>query len=984
MEGFQTQMSRARSTSNSSIGSGSTAPGSPLMSLKEEEDRLVRYNKLLVEYSKCKQKVVVLKQGILKEKERNEQHEKMMRDKEVFVRSSMEKIDFLEFANTKLSKTVTALQDEIQELKSNSGGSWFGGGKKQLAQKDEELKILRIELEAKIQENAHLHTRLSDQRKESNDQSELLNAKLISMKNLLTIKTEEAEEARSSLGAEKQQFFDQNQMLRESISQMEEVLQQNRLEIVEKEKEMTKMNNKLREEVEESKQRLRNKLPFDDSERVEFNFYNLSELQLKQKKRNLELGNRILLSFGDMKDGFKDFHSLVLDRSNKFLASNSNSEGLKGVHKKLNEVFIEHHKVFTQLYEVVDKVVRTWKDEEKMKEEELKELLEAFRRWLNCKKNLLGIELLRLEEENKLKGVSASMQTRNSLLSESHYQIYHHLEAFVLSPLTTLCNFEGPPFTVSKYSQLLESSLIHLDSFEKAFKTLINQINSKANDPEIAEVQFKISSALTDIVSCVRIAFETAGEVPVFPVRGYSFTKEDAKSLSEINLYPSLHKMRNRTSHFLFNLNQVEEPKRISFDEAAKNANTLIEIEEEMRRREEKVKEIQERLANVENEKGNLENELVSFRDDIASRQTQSNSLLSELASTRSKLEKINEQHRSALSEKEEAEKLFKDSLEDKEKQYKVLQEQLKSLQEQRVKAEEKEKARIQQEKERTQQEKERIQQEREKIREEREKVSLLQKEKSELEANLAAANASVAATTAALNAANAEKGEEQPVVIPEPQIIYVQKEAERIVVDTLEQSVQTEEEELPERSESETQTDFMEKPPVAIPQPVVSSPIVETPKTVEKPLVSTETNKDYFLVVMDSNGNQFNSLNVSETDKERERALKEFYDFKLEKVTSQMALLDARSIQLFHAYKQSLSKLQKVVEEKQKMESKLNESDGKLTMAKEDLDLTRKNYEQQMNLFTEHITSQSETISTQETEIFALKNMLKASKGKK
>lgn len=47
-----------------------------------------------------------------------------------------------------------SLQEEVQELqKSSKQPAWFGGGKKALQQKDEQMEILQQELAAKIQEN---------------------------------------------------------------------------------------------------------------------------------------------------------------------------------------------------------------------------------------------------------------------------------------------------------------------------------------------------------------------------------------------------------------------------------------------------------------------------------------------------------------------------------------------------------------------------------------------------------------------------------------------------------------------------------------------------------------------------------------------------------------------------------------------------------------------------------------------------------------
>ncbi|PRP78728.1 hypothetical protein PROFUN_13306, partial [Planoprotostelium fungivorum] len=138
------------------------------------------------------------------------------------------------------------------------------------------------------------------------------------------------------------------------------------------------------------------------------------------------------------------------------------------------------------------------------------------------------------------------------------------------------------------------------------------------------------------------------------------------------------------------------------------------------------------------------------------------------------------------------------------------------------------------------------------------------------------------------------------------------------------------------------------------------------------------EEEAKYSLSVMDLHGNESKTLGVTEYDREREDMIKKYYDYKLEQVSSQVSLVDSRAVRLYNAYKQSLNKLKKIHAERTTVHAELQAAEGNYKAVKDDLDLTRKNYEQQMTLFTEHITEQSEKISSQETEIFSLKSMLK------
>jgi hypothetical protein len=90
------------------------------------------------------------------------------------VRQSQDANDALSFNNARLSKSIASLQEQIQILvrltdqkkKSGGGLSLFGSSKAELVHKEEEMLLLREELQNKLSENESLVHQLYDLKQE--------------------------------------------------------------------------------------------------------------------------------------------------------------------------------------------------------------------------------------------------------------------------------------------------------------------------------------------------------------------------------------------------------------------------------------------------------------------------------------------------------------------------------------------------------------------------------------------------------------------------------------------------------------------------------------------------------------------------------------------------------------------------------------------------------------------------------------------------
>jgi len=140
-------------------------------------------------------------------------------------------------------------------------------------------------------------------------------------------------------------------------------------------------------------------------------------------------------------------------------------------------------------------------------------------------------------------------------------------------------------------------------------------------------------------------------------------------------------------------------------------------------------------------------------------------------------------------------------------------------------------------------------------------------------------------------------------------------------------------------------------------------------------PVLPNKESSKWKITVLDQNGTQFQSLNVSEVDKERELAIQIYYQSQQKQLTSQISELNKKCVSLYYGYISLSDNLNSKELEKENLQKTLLMTKEKLGTAIEDLELTRKNYEQQLSVFSEHISVQTETLGKQEDELEMLKN---------
>eukprot|EP01103_Thecamoeba_quadrilineata_P000454 TRINITY_DN10393_c0_g1_i1.p1 TRINITY_DN10393_c0_g1~~TRINITY_DN10393_c0_g1_i1.p1 ORF type:complete len:545 (-),score=128.72 TRINITY_DN10393_c0_g1_i1:65-1666(-) len=132
---------------------------------------------------------------------------------------------------------------------------------------------------------------------------------------------------------------------------------------------------------------------------------------------------------------------------------------------------------------------------------------------------------------------------------------------------------------------------------------------------------------------------------------------------------------------------------------------------------------------------------------------------------------------------------------------------------------------------------------------------------------------------------------------------------------------------------------------------------------------------KRYTLSIIDESGNETNGFNLSEEEKERETQLKKFYDSKLYQTRIQLTVADSKALELQDEAIELEKKLEESISNNQHLTSRVDSIQIELSNAKDDLDLTRTNYESQLKVLTEHVLSHNDQIHQMKDRLAILKS---------
>ncbi|KAK3865309.1 hypothetical protein Pcinc_029079 [Petrolisthes cinctipes] len=128
----------------------------------ESPDLQAKYQKLAAEYSKLRAQNQVLKKALLEEQTKSSQLSDVMKSRDQVLRKAEQENDSLSFRNQQLTKRLTLLQEDLDEIESKTKR---GRGKSSESVVDgnvADTDVFTEELQSKIQENARLQSELAE------------------------------------------------------------------------------------------------------------------------------------------------------------------------------------------------------------------------------------------------------------------------------------------------------------------------------------------------------------------------------------------------------------------------------------------------------------------------------------------------------------------------------------------------------------------------------------------------------------------------------------------------------------------------------------------------------------------------------------------------------------------------------------------------------------------------------------------------------
>ncbi|XP_012254900.2 kinesin-like protein KIF15 isoform X2 [Athalia rosae] len=132
------------------------------------EQLQTKYQKIATEYSKIRAQANVLKKAVIDEQTRNSNLQEQLKEKAVQTRRAEQELDSLTFRNQQLTKRVTVLQEELDEVQNRGKKNRSKSSEKKYAPFPLPVPnhILDEEFQKKIMENAQLVSQLSDKETE--------------------------------------------------------------------------------------------------------------------------------------------------------------------------------------------------------------------------------------------------------------------------------------------------------------------------------------------------------------------------------------------------------------------------------------------------------------------------------------------------------------------------------------------------------------------------------------------------------------------------------------------------------------------------------------------------------------------------------------------------------------------------------------------------------------------------------------------------
>jgi len=959
-----------------------------------EVSPLSHLEKLTKEYQRIKTQNSILKKAVIQEQQKNQKLELELKEKEIRIRAIEEEIDILQFNNASLQKRIVSLQNSLQEATlTNSSSGWFSSrAKQELAKKNEELGVLKEELQHKIRENEDLHIQISEHKKATQSTVEILQGKIQKLKAELKKKKDELEDSKNQHKQIEQKLTEANETLNAKVEELADSLVRTKQLMQEHELAMTKIQQKLTADLESSQALIKRKIPFDDTKIDVFNALNVPTFD-----KTFEIRKQEILQNSDdaLKNWFKTLKEIDSRHSERLLLVNKhNSEmrdELRHLNQKIGDLIVEHHKVVDILANSFESVLDKQKQHIQINPDDIKQLIDSATAFVNSHRTFVSLEQLRLEEESKRPNITSEMKSIIGRISSSYATLHSVFESLHQSLVTAFSllfikNVEGA--TLSSSLKQLQTSL---ETLIAVLKDLTIHYSAKINEehkdavivPEFKQINERLLTSFSSLISLtdkLKVVIGQFGELVIFPLK--SFVRGALPKYE--HGFNEISELRKRGQKFMQTIIELPQSISIPYEEQLRHIDTISKLNQERKQQELLIESIKDEIAKVKKEKENLLLELARVKDTAASQQSQLHERLTELI----QLKQANSQYIEEIGKLKQKVQQLQHQLQQTLDQSQRLQQHNKELQEQLKNIQQQQQQHQQPPSVPTAQQPQSPQppqipdstsvptntspQDSQAVPLENQPYSQLQQQ-PEIETNTKVSISpqppraelllldDFFATATPLQSSTSARQ------------IETKENAASTSVDLLSDSVSSSAS-LSRLSSSMASTNETKN----LRNQDISSQDTNTQETrdgnskkenvAEVPSrEETNSTKKWNLIVIDATGQMSNSLGLSKEDKEREEQLKQYYDEKYNQLTKQLQLADTKAMELFKAKQQLEEQLQTVLKEKESLEKQNR------TFADE-LETTRKNYETQLNVMTEHVVQLNDKLSQYEAELSSLK----------
>jgi len=291
----------------------------------------VKYQKLGQEYQKLRAQVSVLKKGVIDEQANNKLLQEALKQKDQIVRKHEQEIDSLQFRNDQLSKRVEILQGDLDV--------WERGTNRPKSSVDYmpneiDHRVHEQELEMKIKENEILHEQLHEVSQQHQIIVQKLEAKLELLENKTRNHDKTVEETNARYNRIIERMQEDRTALENKISKHEEELKIANIMIDKYQKQIKGSQNDVKSKLDKATKILKEKIPFDDSERAELNMLNVPVCDRNHQIQSKNIVDNFTSIFIEFMASLSDFHTYLEQRINIF-GTDMMQEQLGPVNSKL-------------------------------------------------------------------------------------------------------------------------------------------------------------------------------------------------------------------------------------------------------------------------------------------------------------------------------------------------------------------------------------------------------------------------------------------------------------------------------------------------------------------------------------------------------------------------------------------------------------------------------------------------------------------------